>query len=199
MCESLLWRLIIQCCHIFTLSFSDMSNLNNKTYTKSFTLTLCNYKNPTHQCTNFTTANMKAVYWQVMFLLLHILYAQWESHIFGLFLPYWSGTAGSLQACLRQEHDREAVLVHWLRTPQLPDQESPLRRTQDPVIHPNNFWTCPLLSGNIPLTALCSHPDLKIKKIRNYVCCFMHHHKLKVLPKPQIHKFCHPFHKVYQE
>jgi len=62
MCESLLRRLIIQCCHIFTLSFPDMSNQTNKTYTKSFTLTLHNYKNPTHQYSNFTRAKIKVVY-----------------------------------------------------------------------------------------------------------------------------------------
>jgi len=40
-----------------------MSNQTNKTYTKSFTLTLRNYKNPTPpQYKNFTTANMKVVY-----------------------------------------------------------------------------------------------------------------------------------------
>jgi hypothetical protein len=72
-CESLPRRLIIQCFHIFTLYFSDMSNQTNLTYTKSLTLTLHNYKNPTLQNINFITANMKVAYGQVTFLLLHIL------------------------------------------------------------------------------------------------------------------------------
>jgi hypothetical protein len=62
MCESVLQRPIIHCCHIFTVSFPDKSIHTNKTYTKSFTLTLHNYKNLTHHYTNFITANIKVVY-----------------------------------------------------------------------------------------------------------------------------------------
>jgi hypothetical protein len=61
MCESLLQRLIIQCCHIVILYFPDMSIQTIKTYRKSFIFTLRNYKNLTHWYTNFITANMKVV------------------------------------------------------------------------------------------------------------------------------------------